>query len=360
MAESQGGTAGPESVFVNVVLDSLHEGMQVLAPDWRYLYVNEAAASHGRRTPEELLGRTLLECYPGIEQSKVFEVMQRCMEQRAADTVENLFKYEDGTEAWFELRIRPCQEGIVVLSLDVTDRKRLETALRQSHKLRALGEMAVGVAHDLKNLLNPLGLQVELLRRKTKSDARAGEILDQMSGVLKRGTQTIDRLREFARQAPESGVVPVDLNAVTREAVDLCYAKTLKHDKRVRISSQLDGAVMVRANGSELLAAIVNLVFNALDAMPEGGTVTLRTGLTEAGGWVAVEDTGVGMTPEVKLRAFEPFFTTKGEQGTGMGLAMVFAFAARCDGRADLRSSPGEGTTVTLSFPALASAQSVA
>ena len=128
MAESQGGTAGPESVFVNVVLDSLHEGMQVLAPDWRYLYVNEAAASHGRRTPEELLGRTLLECYPGIEQSKVFEVMQRCMEQRAADTVENLFKYEDGTEAWFELRIRPCQEGIVVLSLDVTDRKRLETA----------------------------------------------------------------------------------------------------------------------------------------------------------------------------------------------------------------------------------------
>ena len=99
------------------VLDAWDEGMQILSPDWRYLYVNEAAARHGRKAREELYGRTMSDCYPGIETTHMFRVLERCMRERTSAVMTNEFDFPDGTKGRFDLRIKPCAEGLIVLSL---------------------------------------------------------------------------------------------------------------------------------------------------------------------------------------------------------------------------------------------------
>jgi hypothetical protein len=103
------------------VLDAWDEGMQIISPEWRYLYVNDAAARHGRRTRDELYGRTMSECYPGIEATHMFRVLERCMRERTSAVMANEFDFPDGSKRRFDLRIKPCAEGLIVLSLAHAD-----------------------------------------------------------------------------------------------------------------------------------------------------------------------------------------------------------------------------------------------
>lgn len=130
-----------EAELLEEALNSLHEGLQVLSPEWRYLYVNDAVVRQGRKTRDDLVGRTMHECYPGIETTAMFHVLARCMTERRSETMENEFVHEDGSRAWFELRIRPCRAGIVVASLDVSERKSVEVRLQGAYAL-ALRELA--------------------------------------------------------------------------------------------------------------------------------------------------------------------------------------------------------------------------
>jgi len=118
------------------VLDNLIEGLQIIGPDYRYLYLNEAAAGHGRSAREALVGRTMMEAYPGIDTTEMFGVLSRCLESRTPAMMENAFVFPDGSLGWFELRFQPIPEGVVVLSVDITDRKQAEIALGRS--MRAL------------------------------------------------------------------------------------------------------------------------------------------------------------------------------------------------------------------------------
>jgi signal transduction histidine kinase len=224
-------------------------------------------------------------------------------------------------------------------------------ALAKGEKLRALGEMAAGVSHDLKNLLNPLGLQLELVARRLRSKPEeALEIIGHMKEAVRSGADVVERLRAFSRQSPEAHAEAVDLEQVLETAAEI---------SRPRVGSQR-GLVLrcepgphltVLCRRSELITAVVNLLFNAIDAMPDGGVIALRTGADARGGWIEVADTGPGMPPEIERRVFEPFFTTK-EHGTGLGLAMVYAFAKRHGGTVTLETRPGAGTRFRLWFPA--------
>jgi len=224
-------------------------------------------------------------------------------------------------------------------------------ALERSEKLSALGQMASGVAHDLKNILHPLTLNLALLS-EASFDEETKEIIDDMRTALKRGSDTVTLLRDFARQAPVSGAGAVDLDSVAREAVQLCRPRTLERRPPVSLELELAAPPPVRGHGSEILSGVVNLIVNAIDAVDGGGTVLLKTSAAEAGGQIEVLDDGPGMPPEVEARVFEPFFTTKGDRGTGLGLPMVYAMVSRCGGSVRLKTAPGEGSCFTLTFPA--------
>ena len=135
----------PVGELLQGVVDEMHEGVQVIGRDWRYLYVNETVARQGKRRKDELMGRTMQECYPGIQETPVFAQLDRCMRERVNVRMQNEFAYPDGTRGWFELFLHPVAQGLLVLSIDVTDRRRAEDALAK--KIEELDKAVDLMAH---------------------------------------------------------------------------------------------------------------------------------------------------------------------------------------------------------------------
>jgi len=227
--------------------------------------------------------------------------------------------------------------------------------LARTEKVRALGQMAAGVSHDLKNILNPLSLHLQVaeraLARGNVDDVK--ESLAEMKQVVRRGVETVERLRAYSRQSAEAKAELVDLDALVREAAGIAKPRMASTGRVLRFVEDLHAPPRVLAAAGELISALVNLIVNAIDASKDAGkTITLRSGTTGNQSFVEVEDDGAGMTPEVERRVFEPFFTTKGQEGTGLGLAMVYATVQRLGGSISLHTEVGRGTRFRLTFPA--------
>ncbi|MBX3185844.1 MAG: GAF domain-containing sensor histidine kinase [Labilithrix sp.] len=244
---------------------------------------------------------------------------------------------------------------VAQLEKQFTDLRTSQELLARTEKLRALGQMAAGVSHDLKNILNPLSLHLQIIQRaldKGKIDD-VKESIPEMKQVLVRGLETLERLRDYSRQSKESKTELVELDVLAREAAKIAKPRMASSGggRVVTIREELTGPPAVMAMSGEVVSALVNLVVNAIDALGGKGTITLRSGEHDGGSWVAVEDDGPGMPKEVEQKIFEPFFTTKGSEGTGLGLAMVYATMQRHGGTITLDTAPGEGTRIRLWFP---------
>ncbi|MET0280401.1 MAG: ATP-binding protein [Steroidobacteraceae bacterium] len=247
------------------------------------------------------------------------------------------------------------------------DLRNTQQAVMQQERLRVLGQMASGIAHDINNAISPIMLYTDsLLEREQGLSENAKQSLRIIQQAVSDVAETVSRMREFYRQRETQSVLqPVTLNTLVAQLRELTRARweTQPQQHGTVIDLQLDLAQnLPPANGieSEIREALTNLVFNAVDAMPGGGRLTIRT---HAGprNLVSVDviDTGGGMDEETRRRCLEPFYTTKGERGTGLGLAMVYGVMQRHGGEIDIRSAPGAGTTIQLSFAvAEASAQS--
>ena len=245
-------------------------------------------------------------------------------------------------------------EGIVE---DVTELKRaeeekarLQAQLVQSQKMESLGQLAGGVAHDMNNVLGAILFAASAQRQEEDQDSAAWWAFDMITQAATRGGEMVKSLLGLARQSPGE-MRELDLNLVLGEELRLLERTTLS---RIRLELELDPALgPVRGDGSLLAHAFMNLCINAVDAMSEGGTLTLRTRNVE-GRWaeVHVEDTGTGMPKEVLDKAMDPFFTTKEVgKGTGLGLSMVYGTVNAHNGQMEIRSEPGCGTQVVLRFP---------
>ncbi|MDB5309790.1 MAG: Blue-light-activated protein [Gemmataceae bacterium] len=247
-------------------------------------------------------------------------------------------------------------DALLVLVLDVTERRRLESHLRQAQKMEAVGRLAGGVAHDFNNLLTVIRGNVDLLRDQGPGPDEAARLIDEVSGAAERATGLVRQLLTFSRRQPARPEV-VDLNGVVSD-----LAGMLRRLLGAQVSIETDLAlapVTVRADRGQLEQVVMNLAVNARDAMPHGGRLRIAVRRSESaagtGQWfaqLAVTDTGHGMTAEVKAKIFEPFFTTKGpDKGTGLGLATVYGIVTQAGGQIRVESSPGAGTTFHIDLP---------
>jgi len=241
------------------------------------------------------------------------------------------------------------------------DLRQTQASVMQAERLRALGQMASGIAHDINNALSPVSLYVEsMLETERDLSARARGYLETIQRAVEDVAQTVARMREFYRQREQQiELAPVDVNQMAQQVLDLTKARWSDMVQRrgtvIRVETEF-APDLPRIMGveSEIREALTNLVFNAVDAMPEGGTLTLRTRLTgpDAERAVAMEvtDSGIGMDEDTRKRCLEPFFTTKGERGSGLGLAMVYGMVQRHSCGIEIDSAPGAGTTMRLVF----------
>jgi len=370
-AESRNAPLGDQGKVARDVLESLLEGCQVIGFDFRYLYVNATVAAQGQRSKEQLIGRTMMECYPGIENTPVFFALRRCMSDRTHHSMENEFTFPDGSIGWFELRLVPVPEGTCILSMDITERKRAQLALakseeqlRHAQKMEAIGRLAGGVAHDFNNMLSVIisysGLAMDSLKPNDPTRADVQEI--QNAGY--RAAELTKQLLAFSRQQVTQAKI-IDLNESVA-GIDKMLRRLIGDDVELRtVATPRLGRV--KADPGHIDQILMNLAVNARDAMPAGGQLTIETGNvelddayardhlgTEPGPHVmlAVSDTGSGMDKETLRHIFEPFFTTKPVgKGTGLGLSTVFGIVQQSEGSIWVYSEPGKGTTFKVYFP---------
>jgi GAF domain-containing protein/CheY-like chemotaxis protein len=226
--------------------------------------------------------------------------------------------------------------------------------LVRTEKLRALGEMASGVAHDFNNLLASVLGRAQLLLRRVQ-DPKLRQWVQVIERSALDGAQTVKRLQEFTRIRRDQPLVPLDINQVVGGALEITRSRWNEEPTSrgipIAVRTDLGEVPAVLGDAAELREAMTNLILNALDAMPEGGTLTLATALVDERVEITVADTGVGMTAEVREKVFDPFFTTKGPQGTGLGLSMTYGIISRHGGSIDVQSELGHGSTFRLSLP---------
>ena len=242
--------------------------------------------------------------------------------------------------------------GVVFAGVEVTDREESREA-----RLAAVRQLASGVLHDINNVLNPIMAAAYLLEANAENAAAVRDYTARISKAVEIGAATAGRVSRFIRQEPLQGVGAeelVDLSSVADEVATMTRSSWAERavGGPVDFRDDLAGGALVRGIAGELRAAVLNLVQNALDAMAaKGGTLGLCTKVSGDTAVLEVSDTGTGMSPEVRERAFEPFFSTKGRGSAGLGLAEVYGIAKRHNGRAEVDSAPGAGTTVRLVFP---------
>ncbi len=249
------------------------------------------------------------------------------------------------------------------------DLRQTQQSVMQQERLRALGQMASGIAHDINNAISPVALYTEsLLETETNLSPQGRHYLEVIERAIDDVAATVARMREFYRQRePQLSLSPIDANLVVRQVLDLTRARWSDMPQQrgivIALRTQLaDALPMLPGSVGEIREALTNLVFNAVDAMPDGGTLSVRTSCTGAAGEarqvrIEVGDTGIGMDENTRRRCLEPFFTTKGERGTGLGLAMVYGMMERHGASIDIVTAPGQGTAVRLDFPACAAGE---
>ncbi len=240
------------------------------------------------------------------------------------------------------------------LSKTLTDLKHAQDQLLRAEKLRSLGELAAGVAHDFNNVLGIILGNAQYLVEETR-DTTLREGLRAIEQAAKDGARTVERVQDFVTAKGVEGFTRIDLNTVIRELARIAKTRLKQEHEFQHAHVELElieGRIEpVAGDDRELREALTNIIFNALDAMPEGGTLTIETGQEDDGTFVRVTDTGIGMSADVKNRVFDPFFTTKGVEGTGLGMSVAYGIVIRHRGTIDVESEPGHGTAVTIWLP---------
>jgi PAS domain S-box-containing protein len=345
-----------QKAFTASLASLIPEEIYMLDTQGRVTWMNERAETANGLMAGTFLGRHFSEIV--IEESKeaaIKNIQQTLGGQDTQDEIQAVGA--DEAVRFVEAHTSPLwKEGAVTGALvflrDMTERKRTSERMAQSDKLRAVGELAAGVAHNLNNALTVIQGRAQLLQRRATDEATS-KSLEVIVSAVADGSQTLRRILDFARREQAKEFAPVDLAELVATSVEIAKPKWQRKTGAATINVQVENRAPVYVLGeqAELREVVLNLLFNAVDAMPEGGEIETgtRAELDSACFWVA--DTGLGMSPETVARIFEPFYTTKGEGGTGLGLSASHGIITRHNGQIMVVSEPGLGTRFEVRLP---------
>jgi len=353
------------------VLDNMVEGIQIIDKEWRYIYVNNSAATHGGTLDQALIGLTMPEKYPGIENTEMFRALQKCMEEGSSNHMENEFIYPDGTTRWFELSMQPVPEGLFILSMDITERKNAEEeikrlneslerkVLERTEQLEAVNKeleaFSYSVSHDLRAPLRAVGGYARMLEEDYEKvfDTEGKRLLGEIQNNAKRMGLLIDDLLSFSRMGKQSVnkslVDMTDLANITYKEISNSFpnkAKVLIH--------KLEPAL---ADYSMMMQVMTNLILNGIKYTSKTETPLIEVSSQHKNDKViySIKDNGAGFDMQYAHKLFGVFqrlHTTDEFEGTGVGLAIVQRIINKHGGNVWAEGKVNKGATFYFSLPA--------
>jgi signal transduction histidine kinase/FixJ family two-component response regulator len=252
------------------------------------------------------------------------------------------------------LQAEQAERHVAELSHYIAEQERIREQFSQIEKLSALGELASGVAHDFNNTLAGILGRAQLMMRSNDPE-KMQRGLQIIIKTAEDGAKTVKRIQDFARQRRDHDFEPVPVDQLLNDVSEITRPRWKDRSEaagvHINLELQVETNALARGDGSELREVLVNMVFNAVDAMPQGGTLTLAAEEIDDSVQLSISDTGTGMSPEVRSRIFDPFYTTKGKAGLGLGLAVSFGIIRRHEGTVEVESEVGRGTTFRIKLP---------
>ncbi len=355
-----------QSLLKNV-LESAREAIYALDHEGRYKWCNQAMLEMTGYQLEEIIGHHFSERTHEEDRQMRNDHFVAALSGEP-QTYESRYLARDGSIRYAAVNSAPIivdgqTTGVLGIAHDITEQKQERERAARADKLRALGQLASGVAHDFNNSLAAILGRAQLILRRVKD-----EELIRSLGIIVTAAEdaaaTVRRIQTFARKSVDAELEFLDIGSLLRDAIEITRtrweneARAAGLDVDVTLNAESD--LFVRGNASELREVFVNLIVNAVDAMPGGGKLTICSQLRGERLRLRFADTGIGMKEEVRERVFEPFYTTKGVLGTGLGLAVSYGIIERHKGLITVESKPGKGTTFYIDLPLVESGESAA
>ncbi|HUC93674.1 MAG TPA: ATP-binding protein [Paenibacillus sp.] len=337
----------PNRSVLYPMLDRMTDGFYAMDSDGRCVYANAAAYRLVFRDQSSLIGKLLPDDLPDTAHSELFaRVGQAMLRQRA-----ERFDYFDGSSGtWLNVSVFPSAEGISVLLRDITADKQAaeqtEDLLRKSEKLKMAGQLAAGIAHEIRNPLTSLKGFSKLLRGASGEQAERYHHI--MENEFNRIEMILGELLVLAK--PQTAVYQTwDARLIVQDVLDLLGSQAILNDVVIHTDIHA-GNCSVKCEKNQIKQVIMNVVKNAIEAMPEGGNLRVAVGSSGGEVLIRVADEGVGIAEDKLLKLGEPFYTTK-DRGTGLGLMVSYRIIEEHEGKIEFKSKPGEGTEVCIRLP---------
>ena len=337
----------------SAIVDGLADGVLVVGPRDRILDANPAALRIAGRHQDDLIGTTLTEAFATLPTLRA--------RLAGEETESNEFTIEvDGQKRVYELYLselfqnNSTPSGRLIALRDITERKRAEEELIQAGRLRAAGELSLGVSHNLNNILTGIIGPASALAERSENDRETRQQLQAILTSAERARDLVQRLGQTARDR-ESQLQPVAVNQIAEEAIRGAQPRWQDEaqaaGRSIEVVTDWGEVPPATANRAEFYDALLNLLINAIDALPEGGRIEVRSRTKDDTVILQIADNGIGMDDETRQRLFEPFFTTKVHVGTGLGLSTAYTAVQHWGGQIEVESTLGVGTTFTLLLP---------
>ena len=342
------------------VVETALDGVCAWGGDYRLQFVNQKFSEIMGFTREELIHMDFRE-FLDEESRKVVAERQEQQKRgvKLSPHVELRIVRKDGGMRIAEISARRIRDSkgevnTIVILKDITEKKKMEEELFRAETLRALAEMASGVAHDFNNALAAILGNAQLLLY-TAQDEEAKEALRTIEKVAKDSSHTVRRLQDFTKKRVHQELSNIDVNSIIKDSIEITKPKWKDEAQSrgilIEIIPTFGKIPPAAGNASDLRGVFTNMILNAVEAMPEGGKIEICTFKREKNVIAEISDTGIGIAEEVKKKIFEPFFTTKPFTNTGLGLSMSYGIIKRFGGEIEVVSEPGYGATFTIILP---------